>query len=103
MDLVDLSQEHVLVYVCPFGTNKWVFKGKETTNRHGRLTVALDDLKLPVGIHLVRCIVQGDHSFLNLFVNIVPPETQIVVFSIDGSLTGSVSVSALLFIKLNLF
>jgi hypothetical protein len=49
--------------------------------------------QLPVGIHSVKMIVRGDHSFLNMFVAVVPNSTRCVVFSIDGALTGSVSVS----------
>lgn len=92
MDLVALSQEQIHVYICLFETNKWVFKSKEITDRHGRLTVNFDDMKLPLGIHSVRCIVQGDRSFVNLYLSIVLPKTQIIVFSIDGSLTRSISV-----------
>lgn len=64
----------------------------ECTDAHGRMTVNLGK-QLPVGIHAVKMIVRGDHSFLNMFIAVVPPETRCVVFSIDGSLTGSVSVT----------
>lgn len=96
MDIVDLSLEQIHVYVCLFKTNKWVFKTKKITDRHGRLTMTFDDMKLPLGTHSVRCIVQGDHSFVNLYLSIVPPKTQIVVFSVDGSLTKSFSVCSYL-------
>ena len=36
---------------------------------------------------------RGDHTSCNLWVAVVPPGTQMVVFSIDGALTASVSVS----------
>lgn len=36
---------------------------------------------------------RGDHTSLDLFLAVVPPKTEAVVFSIDGSLTASVSVS----------
>ncbi len=36
---------------------------------------------------------RGDHTSLDLFMAVVPAKTEAVVFSIDGSLTASVSVS----------
>uniref|UniRef100_A0AC34RFZ1 DDHD domain-containing protein n=1 Tax=Panagrolaimus sp. JU765 TaxID=591449 RepID=A0AC34RFZ1_9BILA len=62
------------------------------TDSHGKLTVNLKQ-QLPIGIHTVKMIVGGDHSFLDMYIAVVPPETRCVVFSIDGSLTGSVSVT----------
>ncbi|VDM33177.1 unnamed protein product [Toxocara canis] len=49
--------------------------------------------RLPVGVHCVKMVVHGDRSFLDLFVAVVPKGTRFVVFSVDGSLTGSVSVT----------
>nr|CAD2140046.1 unnamed protein product [Meloidogyne enterolobii] len=91
MDLVALSQENVLVYVLPSG-GEWTLRGMETTDKHGRLSIDLGK-SLPVGIHHVRLIVQGDHTFLSVSIAVVLKGTPIVVFSIDGSLTASVSVT----------
>lgn len=91
MDLVALSSENILVYVCPYG-GKWSLNSKEVTDAHGRVSVRLNQV-LPIGIHSIRMIVEGDRSFLNLYVAVVPSKTECVVFSIDGSLTGSVSVT----------
>ena len=33
----------------------------------------------------------GDHTVLDLTLTVVPPKTEVVVFSIDGSFTASVS------------
>lgn len=41
----------------------------------------------------MKAIVHGDHSFLDLYVAVVSRNTQCVVFSFDGSLTASVSVT----------
>lgn len=38
-------------------------------------------------------IVRGDHTSVDLFMAVVPPKTETVVFSIDGSFTASVSVT----------
>uniref|UniRef100_A0A914C020 DDHD domain-containing protein n=1 Tax=Acrobeloides nanus TaxID=290746 RepID=A0A914C020_9BILA len=91
MDLVALSREEILIFVCPFG-GEWYQTGSEMTDTHGRLTVNLGK-RLAIGIHKIKMIVAGDHSFLDMFITVVPPETRCVVFSIDGSLTGSVSVT----------
>ncbi|KAI6241593.1 DDHD domain-containing protein [Aphelenchoides fujianensis] len=91
MDLVALSREEVIVFVCPSG-GEWYQQCAECTDAHGRLNINLGK-QLPVGIHAVKMIVRGDHSFLNMYIAVVPPATRCVVFSIDGSLTGSVSVT----------
>lgn len=49
--------------------------------------------RLPVGTHYVKLIVHGDHSFVDLFIAVAPIGEQFVVFSVDGSLTASVSVT----------
>ncbi|KAF7635329.1 DDHD domain-containing protein [Meloidogyne graminicola] len=91
MDLVALSQENVLVYVLQSGS-EWSFKGVETTDKHGRVSINLGK-SLPIGIHYVKLIVQGDHTFLSVSIAVVRRGTPLVVFSIDGSLTASVSVT----------
>uniref|UniRef100_A0A915M974 LNS2/PITP domain-containing protein n=1 Tax=Meloidogyne javanica TaxID=6303 RepID=A0A915M974_MELJA len=79
MDLVALSQENVLVYVLPSG-GEWTLRGMETTDKHGRLSIDLGK-SLPVD------------TFLSVSIAVVLKGTPIVVFSIDGSLTASVSVT----------
>lgn len=91
MDIVALSRERVLIYVCPYGGD-WRLNSSEYTDSHGKLTLNLGK-QLPVGIHTVKMIVGGDHSFLDMYIAVVPQETKCVVFSVDGSLTGSVSVT----------
>ena len=36
---------------------------------------------------------RGDHTSVDFFMAVVPPRTECIVFSIDGSFTASVSVS----------
>uniref|UniRef100_A0A0N5AWW5 DDHD domain-containing protein n=1 Tax=Syphacia muris TaxID=451379 RepID=A0A0N5AWW5_9BILA len=91
VDLVKLSHEKVSAFVCPVGGD-WHLISTEITDSHGRVTFSLNN-KLPVGIHGIKMIVHGDHSFLDLFVAVVPKGVKIVIFSVDGSLTGSVSVT----------
>ena len=45
------------------------------------------------GIYPVRLLVRGDHSMLHMTLAVVPPSTETVVFSIDGSFAASVSVT----------
>uniref|UniRef100_A0A9J2PI88 DDHD domain-containing protein n=1 Tax=Ascaris lumbricoides TaxID=6252 RepID=A0A9J2PI88_ASCLU len=91
VDLVALSREKVSAYVCPVGGD-WQLIASDTTDSHGRISFSMGT-RLPVGIHCVKMIVHGDRSFLDLFIAVVPRGTRFVVFSVDGSLTGSVSVT----------
>ena len=43
--------------------------------------------RLSTGMYPVRCVVRGDMSAAEGFLAVVPPETECVVFSIDGSFT----------------
>ncbi|RCN31156.1 DDHD domain protein [Ancylostoma caninum] len=91
MDLAALTREQVSVFVCP-QRGDWFEVGVFETDSHGRLTVSLGT-SLPCGIHLVKMVVHGDRSYLDSFVAVVPSTTRCVVFSVDGSLTASVSVT----------
>ena len=39
----------------------------------------------------IRC--RGDHTSVDFYLVVIPPKTECVVFSIDGSFTASVSVT----------
>ncbi|VDO84158.1 unnamed protein product [Soboliphyme baturini] len=52
-----------------------------------------EDKRLPLGLHALKIIVCGDHSYVDVYVAIVPPHTDCIVFSIDGSFSASISVS----------
>lgn len=45
------------------------------------------------GIYPVRMLVRGDHTMLHMYLAVVPPRTETVVFSIDGSFAASMSVT----------
>ncbi|VDP29314.1 unnamed protein product [Heligmosomoides polygyrus] len=91
MDLVALTRELVSVFLCP-KRGDWYEVGVYETDSHGRLMVSLG-MSLPCGIHSLKMVVHGDRSYLDSFVAVVPPTTSCVVFSVDGSLTASVSVT----------
>lgn len=38
-------------------------------------------------------VVRGDHTSVDFFLAVVPPKTECIVFSIDGSFTASMSVT----------
>ncbi|VDN02030.1 unnamed protein product [Thelazia callipaeda] len=99
MDLVALSREYISAYVRPFGGD-WQLIKTDMTDSHGKIAfqaclAALIFLgnKLPIGAHCVKSIVHGDHSFLDLFLVVAPVGEEFVVFSVDGSLTSSMSVT----------
>ncbi|VBB25977.1 unnamed protein product [Acanthocheilonema viteae] len=91
MDLVALSRENISAYIRPTGGD-WQLVKTDITDSHGKITFELKK-RLPIGTHYVKLIVHGDHSFLDLYIAVAPPGEQFVVFSIDGSLTASVSVT----------
>uniref|UniRef100_A0A0R3RK97 DDHD domain-containing protein n=1 Tax=Elaeophora elaphi TaxID=1147741 RepID=A0A0R3RK97_9BILA len=91
MDLVALSRENISAYIRPTGGD-WQLVKTDVTDSHGKITFELKK-QLPVGTHCVKLIVHGDHSFLDLYIAVAPPGEQFVVFSVDGSLTASVSVT----------
>ena len=70
----------------------WILVDTAITDKHGRVT---HTLKNPVGygIYPVRMLVRGDHTMLHMYLAVVPPRTETVVFSIDGSFAASVSVT----------
>ena len=73
---------------------EWTFLATETTDKTGRVSYRLPPVSRPgFGVFPVRMVVRGDHTVLGLRLAVVPPATEAVVFSIDGSFTASVSVS----------
>ena len=94
-DMVALSSEKVDIHIMkepPVG--EWLFLTTEVTDKNGRITYKIPAKDSPgYGIYPVKMVVRGDHTILGLHLAIVPPQTEAVVFSIDGSFTASVSVS----------
>lgn len=95
LDFVALSGEKIDIHMlCP-KTGHWNYLDTELTDKTGRVQYVIPKEKaLPSGLYQFKMVVRGDHTFLDLFMAVVPPKTEAVVFSIDGSLTASVSVSA---------
>ncbi|XP_051865884.1 membrane-associated phosphatidylinositol transfer protein 1-like isoform X2 [Pristis pectinata] len=94
LDVVTLTGEKVDVYIqTPPPLGKWVHCGTETTNNSGRIALPLpQDMCQSLGVHPVRMFVRGDRTFAESFLWVVPPRSECVVFSIDGSFAASVSI-----------
>ena len=72
----------------------WTVVTTEVTDKHGRLTFTLPpEHAQGYGVYPVRMVVRGDHSCLYMTLAVVPPKTECVVFSIDGSFAASMSVT----------
>ncbi|CAF1375393.1 unnamed protein product [Adineta steineri] len=95
IDMVCLANEKVDIYVmrsAPYG--EWTLVDTLETDTHGRIRYTIpDDKKLPLGIHPVKCVVRGDHTTVDLHLTVLPPKSEAVIFSVDGSFTSSFSVS----------
>lgn len=73
---------------------EWAYIATEVTDKTGRIFHTLaDDKALGYGIYPVKMVVRGDHTSVDFYLAVVPPKTECVVFSIDGSFTASVSVT----------
>ncbi len=98
LDVVALSGEDVRldVWTGQDGSSggEWRNLGTAVTDGNGRMAFAIgDESRLPLGIHPIRMTVVGDLSSWLTYLAVVPPKTECVLFSIDGSFTASVSVS----------
>jgi len=95
LDMVALTGEKVDVHLLRDATTgEWELIGSEVTDKTGRLVCPLPkDCTLPPGLHPIKMVVRGDHTYADLYMAVLPLKTQAVVFSIDGSFTASVSVT----------
>jgi hypothetical protein len=96
LDVVALTGEKIDVYAMPdTSVGEWVLLGTETSDKSGRVRFRIpDDQAFGHGIYPIKMVVRGDHTCADLHLAVVPKETECVVFSIDGSFTASVSVTA---------
>lgn len=73
---------------------EWMYLGTEVTDKTGRIFYTIPpDKAMTYGIYPIKMIVRGDHTSADFYMVVVPPKTECVVFSIDGSFTASVSVT----------
>lgn len=92
---MSLTGEKIDIYIMEKGDSaEWVSYGTDTTDSHGRITFQIPQAKrLSLGVYPIKMVVRGDHTYLDMYLAVIPPHTESVVFSIDGSFTASVSVS----------
>lgn len=95
LDMAALTGERVDVHIMkepPAGD--WILVSTKVTDKSGRVSLSLPpDHTVGYGIYPVRMVVRGDHTMLHMYLAVVPPKTETVVFSIDGSFAASVSVT----------
>ncbi|XP_035381873.1 membrane-associated phosphatidylinositol transfer protein 2-like isoform X5 [Electrophorus electricus] len=96
LDMVTLAGEKVDIYIMtqpPSG--EWEYLETEVTNSSGRVSYTIPESEgkhLGVGVYPVKMVVRGDHTFADSYLTVLPPGTEFVVFSIDGSFAASVSI-----------
>ncbi|XP_071487163.1 protein retinal degeneration B-like [Diadema antillarum] len=94
LDMVTLTGEKVDIHIMtqpPSG--EWVHFATEVTSSNGRVSYTIpESRRLGQGIYPVKMVVRGDHTSSDAYLTVVPPNTECVVFSIDGSFTASVSI-----------
>ncbi|KFM61933.1 Protein retinal degeneration B, partial [Stegodyphus mimosarum] len=95
LDMVALTGEKVDIHIMKDQRRgEWTFLTTEVTDKNGRLSYTIPkDQALGYGMFPVKLVVRGDHTSLDFFLTVIPPKTECVVFSIDGSFTASVSVT----------
>ncbi|XP_050079472.1 protein retinal degeneration B [Anopheles maculipalpis] len=95
LDVITLAGERVDIHVMrdpPAG--EWQLLSTETTDKNGRVSYIVPaEQACGYGIFPVKMVVRGDHTSVDFYIAVVPPRTECIVFSIDGSFTASVSVT----------
>lgn len=93
VDMASLSGEKIDVYSArrPQLT-EWKYLGTNITDSHGRFTYTLPSREIDTGVYNVKMVVRGDHTSVDCNMVVLPPKTEAVVFSIDGSFLASYSI-----------
>ncbi|XP_059481583.1 protein retinal degeneration B isoform X2 [Neocloeon triangulifer] len=95
LDMITLAGERVDIHIMlDIATGEWTLFSTEVTDKHGRISYTIPAEKaLGYGMYPVKMVVRGDHTSVDFYLAVVPPKTECVVFSIDGSFTASMSVT----------
>ncbi|CAH1718054.1 unnamed protein product [Chironomus riparius] len=95
LDMITLAGEKVDIHIMkdpPAG--EWTLISTEITDKTGRVLYTIpEDMSVGYGIYPIKMVVRGDHTSVDFYLTVVPPRTEAVVFSIDGSFTASMSVT----------
>jgi len=95
LDMAALTCEKVDLHLMkdPPG-GEWTLMETVATDKSGRINYRIPPHQgIGYGVYPIKMVVRGDHTVLDLHLAVVPPDTEAVVFSIDGSFTASVSVT----------
>lgn len=106
----DILGENVDIYLSEGCRSAWKKIGSAKTTKDGdhetvdnvedtggRIFVELSSLgikKLPVGRHRVALLLTGDNSGTDLYIDVLPRDSKVVVSDIDGTLTTSEMAAA---------
>lgn len=95
LDMITLTGEKVDIHIMKdVPSGEWIQIATETTDKTGRVTYTIpEDKSLGYGLYPIKMVVRGDHTSVDFFLAVVPPKTECIVFSIDGSFTASMSVT----------
>ena len=74
LDMVALTGEKVDVHLLRDATTgEWELIGSEVTDKTGRLVCPLPkDCTLPPGLHPIKMVVRGDHTYADLYMAVLP-------------------------------
>ena len=71
----------------------WMYIGTVVTDSSGRAVHTIPAARrLPQGMYPVKMVVRGDHTCVDFYLTVLPRKTDVIVFSIDGAFTASVSI-----------
>ena len=91
-DVTALPQVDIHIMRNP-SSGDWTYLGTEVTDGSGRATHTIASAhRLPQGMYPVKMVVRGDHTCVDFYLTVLPPRTDVIVFSIDGAFTASVSI-----------
>jgi len=86
----DKALEHETIEVLACRDNDWTLVGKTETDREGRFQLHVPkETALRVGLTKLYLSVVGDRSGAGFLALIAPPNTELVVSDVDGTLTDS--------------
>lgn len=91
---VALSGEKVDIFVVDTSNSKETLLATKITDKKGRIQHEISkENRLPQGMYKIRTIVRHDKSFVDFYLTVLPPSTEAVVFSIDGSFAANFTIS----------
>ncbi|CAH8556461.1 Membrane-associated phosphatidylinositol transfer protein 2, variant 3 [Schistosoma haematobium] len=93
LDLMSFSSEKIRVEIQSI-SGSWSYVCTEVTDSSGRIRFSLpEQIHLPDGLYPIKMTAESDpdHPVI-ITLAIVPPQTEVVVFSVDGSFAASLSL-----------